>query len=144
MTDHGKGRIRVQVCVILRFNTNGENRTHSLWLVQVKESSPFCHAPLLIMPRCKSTQRAHSSVAEATHYSHIAQIPDLENQHDDPDHPRNVIKCSCYHSTVFLRISSKSAHLRNGQISNWAVTCSLDYTARNPSMNIPHNLFITC
>ena len=39
----------------------------------------------------KSTQRAHTSLARAAHYPHIAQIPNLESQHGDPDHPKNLI-----------------------------------------------------
>ena len=36
----------------------------------------------------KSTQRAQTS-AKAPCYSHITQIPNLESQHGDPDHPTN-------------------------------------------------------
>ena len=41
-----------------------------------------------------------TSLAKAAHYPHIAQIPDLESQHSDPDHPKNVINCSLYRRAI--------------------------------------------
>ena len=39
-----------------------------------------------------STQRAQIS-NKAAHYSHIAQIRDLESQDGDPDPPENLFSC---------------------------------------------------
>ena len=55
---------------------------------------------------------------------HIAQIHVLESQHGDPNHPQNVINCPLYHCRAILKFSFKSVHnlLRNGKISDWAVS----------------------
>ena len=34
-----------------------------------------------------SSQRAQASLAKTVHCPHIAQVPDLESPHGDPDHP---------------------------------------------------------
>ena len=41
---------------------------------------------------------------------HVAQILDLVSQHDDSDHPQNLIYCSLYHCRTVLKISSESTH----------------------------------
>ena len=52
------------------------------------ESTPTWPIDGLNLQPDKNTQRAHTSLAKAAHYPHIAWIPDLENQHGDPDHPQ--------------------------------------------------------
>ena len=49
----------------------------------------------------KSTQRTADFRKEA-HYLHIAQVSDLESQHGDPDHPKNLTNCSLYHHRANL------------------------------------------
>ena len=56
----------------------------------------------------KSTQRSQTSLAMAAHYSPIAQIPDLESHHGDPDHPKNLINFSLYHCRAILKSLSQS------------------------------------
>ena len=70
----------------------------------------------------KNTQRAQITDT-AAHYPHIARIHDLDSQHCDPDHPKNLINCSLYHCRAILKILSKSSHnlLSNGWIADWAV-----------------------
>ena len=62
-------------------------------------------------------------MAKAAHYPHVTRIPDLENQHDEPDQPKHLTNCSLYHCRAILEVSSKSAHslLNNGQISNGTI-----------------------
>ena len=71
----------------------------------------------------KSTQRGQIS-NKAAHYCHIVRILDLENQHGDLDHLKNLINCSLYHCRAILEILSTSAHnvLSNGRISDWTAS----------------------
>ena len=61
--------------------------------------------------------------AKAAHYSHIAQIHDLESQHGDLDCHIDLISCFLYHCRAILKILSKSLHnlLNKDLISDWAV-----------------------
>ena len=50
-------------------------------------------------PSCSMDKQEHSESADHWQGSSlppIAQIPDLESQHGDPDHPKNLINCSLY------------------------------------------------
>ena len=64
----------------------------------------------------KSTQTAQF-LAKAAHYPYIAQLPDLDSQSGDPDHPKNV-NCSLYHCRAILKIALKFVHnlLSNCQV----------------------------
>ena len=48
-----------------------------------------------------------TSLAKA---AHIARISDLDHQHGDPSHLKNVINYSVYHCRTILKFSSKSAY----------------------------------
>ena len=101
----------------------------------------------------KSTQRAQIFV-KAAHYPDIAWINDLESQHGDPDHPKNLIKYSLYHCRRVLKILRKSTHnlLSNGRISDWTISMVIQFaikfnhvhfTTLDPSIEFHHNPLIT-
>ena len=52
----------------------------------------------------KSTQRAQTSLAEAAHCLHIAQIRDLESLYGDPDCRQNLISWFLYDCRDILKI----------------------------------------
>ena len=67
--------------------------------------------------------------AKEAHYPHIAQTPDVESQHGDPDHPINLIKFSLYHwrsNQNLLMICSVMAEFPTGQSDRHQnlITCS--------------------
>ena len=88
----------------------------------------------------KSTQRAQTSLAKVAHYPPIAWIPDLKGQYRDPHHPNNLINSSLHNCGAILKISSQSVHnfLRNGRISNWAVSMVIGSPPKfNPLFLLP-------
>ena len=60
---------------------------------------------ILISESNKSNQKVQT-LAKVAHYHHIARIPDLESEHIDPDHLKNLINCLLYHRRAILNISS--------------------------------------
>ena len=57
-----------------------------------------------------SIQRVQNSLAKAAHYQpHVAQIPDLESQHGDLDHPKTRNQLFLV-SELFWKFSAKSVH----------------------------------
>ena len=58
-----------------------------------------------ILKQDEQEQRVQTFFTTASHYHHIARIPDLESQHDAPDHPQNLINCSLYYCRAILKMS---------------------------------------
>ena len=56
---------------------------------------------------CPHISRTWALWEHRPHYIHITQIPNLESQHGEPDHPKNLINCSLYHCRAILKISSE-------------------------------------
>ena len=52
----------------------------------------------------KNTQKVQNLLGQGSSFPHIAQIPDLESQHGDPDHSKNlIIYCFLHHCRVILK-----------------------------------------
>ena len=80
----------------------------------------------------KGTQRAQTS-AKAAHYLHIALIPSLGSQVNDPYHPQNLFNCFLYNCRAILKISLNSTYnlLGNVHISNLTVSMVIQMISIN-------------
>ena len=57
-----------------------------------------------ISEKCSQKYRKQEHLESVAHYTITALIRDLESQHGDPDHLKNLINCSLYHCRATLKI----------------------------------------